>query len=139
MDEIYSKIENDKLLHLIHRISDFTNRSELIDANEFLQISSLELTKDQSFLAHKHIWKQLGSALSIAQESWVVIKGTVEVTFYDIDDSKIASYDLSPGDISVTLYGGHSYRVIEDSLVYEFKTGPYFGQAKDKVFINEIE
>jgi hypothetical protein len=43
---------------------------------------------------------------------------------------------LEPGDISLTLHGGHNYVALEeDTLVYEFKTGPYLGQEKDKVFI----
>jgi len=77
--------------------------------------------------------------MSIAQESWVIIRGQVEVTLYDLDDEVLSSYVLNPGDISITLYGGHSYRVLEDTLAYEFKTGPYFGQALDKEFIGREE
>ena len=139
MELIHSKLENKKLLHLIHRLDDFRNRSEIVEPNEYLQVSSLELMKNQSFLAHRHIWKELDNNLSLAQESWVVIRGKVEVSFFDLDDSLIQTFELNQGDISITLYGGHSYKVLEDSLVYEFKTGPYFGQARDKVFIDDTK
>ena len=37
----------------------------------------------------------------------------------------------------MTFRGGHNYLCLEDdSLVYEYKTGPYYGQKKDKVFID---
>ena len=54
----------------------------------------------------------------------------------DIDDNIIAEPILKEGDASFTLYGGHTYEILEDNtLVYEYKTGPYEGQKLDKVFI----
>ena len=71
----------------------------------------------------------------IAQESWVVIKGSGKVFFYDTDMALLETHTLSAGDSSFTLEGGHTYEILEeDTLVYEYKTGPYEGQAKDKVF-----
>jgi len=36
----------------------------------------------------------------------------------------------------MTFFGGHNYLIMQDdTLVYEFKTGPYTGQQNDKVFI----
>ena len=44
---------------------------------------------------------------------------------------------LEVGDASFTLEGGHTYTILEDdTLVYEYKTGPYEGQKNDKVFID---
>ena len=43
---------------------------------------------------------------------------------------------LEQGDASFTLEGGHNYQILEDNtLVYEYKTGPYEGQKLDKVFL----
>ena len=45
---------------------------------------------------------------------------------------------LLPGDASFTLYGGHTYKILEqDTIVYEYKTGPYLGQTFDKEFIRD--
>ena len=61
----------------------------------------------------------------------------VRCKFYDIDDKLIAEPILEPGDASFTLHGGHTYEILEeDTIVYEYKTGPYEGQTLDKVFIN---
>jgi hypothetical protein len=72
----------------------------------------------------------------IAQESWIVIKGSVKCIFYDVDDTIIAEPILYPGDASFTLGVGHNYLILEDNtIVYEYKTGPYEGQELDKKFI----
>ena len=58
--------------------------------------------------------------------------------FYDLDDTIIEKPILKPGDCSVTLGGGHTYKILEHgTLVYEYKTGPYKGQELDKKFIGE--
>jgi hypothetical protein len=37
----------------------------------------------------------------------------------------------------MTFRGGHNYLILEDdTIVYEYKTGPYLGQELDKVFLN---
>lgn len=136
MREIYSKIDPSRLLHFVKRPEDFGAREELIDPSEVLQLSSQAVAKGAKFRPHKHITKSVQIRELTAQESWVVISGRVRATFYDTDDSVIESVELSSGDVSVSLAGGHGYEILEDSRVLEFKTGPYLGQALDKVFID---
>ena len=134
---IYSKIHPGKLLHLINRLSDITDRSNLIPGENFIQCASLKMQNGHTFPAHKHIVKDRHHFKQIAQESWVVIKGRVKCIFYDIDDTVIATPILEAGDASFTLYGGHTYEILEDdTVVYEYKTGPYEGQELDKEFID---
>ena len=102
---------------------------------EFIQLSALNMEEGHTFKPHKHIWKP-GEKQCIAQESWVVIKGSVKVTMYDLDDTIIKEPILITGDCSVTLGGGHTYLALKDNtLVYEYKTGPYKGYQMDKVLI----
>jgi hypothetical protein len=135
MIEIYSQKKSNQLLHIVNKLEPQKGREALVGSENFLQVMTLSLNAGQSFPAHKHIWKNLEGAKTIAQESWVVISGKIKVDFFDIDDTFLCSYDLSAGDASITLFGGHSYQVLENSFVYEFKSGPYLGQDKDKVFI----
>jgi hypothetical protein len=94
------------------------------------------MEKGKTFRPHKHIWKERTRNV-IAQESRVVIQGSVKCIFYDIDNTIIAEPILYPGDASFTLEGGHNYLILEDNtLVYEYKTGPYEGQALDKTFLD---
>lgn len=136
MEQYFSKQDNTKLLHLIVRKKEIPlGRVDLINDNHFIQCSTLFMEKGKTFRPHKHIWKQRTQNI-IAQESWIVIQGSVKCIFYDLDDSVIAESVLKPGDASFTLEGGHNYLILEDdTLVYEYKTGPYEGQAMDKTFI----
>ena len=136
MEKIYSKVEADKLLHVINRLDDINGRTEVIPENNFIQCATLKMEKDKTFPPHKHITKDRHYTEQIAQESWVVIKGSVKCILFDIDDQIIATPILYPGDASFTLYGGHTYEILEDdTIVYEYKTGPYEGQSLDKKFI----
>jgi cupin fold WbuC family metalloprotein len=138
MEKIYSRIEPSKLLHVINRLSDITGRKDIIPEDNFIQCATLKMEKGKTFPPHKHIIKERHYNNQIAQESWVVIKGKVQCIFYDIDDNIIAEPILEAGDASYTLYGGHTYKILEDdTIVYEYKTGPYEGQKLDKVFIDE--
>ena len=96
------------------------------------------MMKGKTFPAHKHITKDRHYSEQIAQESWVIIKGKVKCFLYDIDDTILSTPVLEAGDASFTLYGGHTYKILEDdTIVYEYKTGPYEGQSLDKVFLDE--
>ena len=136
MMKIYSKVNPEKLLHIVVRKSEIVKgRNEIVPENNFIQCGILNMEKGKTFPPHKHIWKERTRNV-IAQESWIVIQGSVKCIFYDLDDQIIATPILYPGDASFTLEGGHNYEIQEDdTLVYEYKTGPYEGQALDKTFI----
>ena len=136
MEKIFSKQQPEKLLHVIVRKSDLTpGRVEVVPEDHFIQCALLNMEKGKTFKPHKHIWKERTRNV-IAQESWIVIQGSVKCIFYDIDDQIIATPILYPGDASFTLEGGHNYEIQEDNtLVYVYKTGPYEGQSEDKTFI----
>jgi len=136
MEKIYSKQQPDKLLHVIVRKEDLTpGRIEVVPEDQFIQCALLNMENGKTFKPHKHIWKERTRNV-IAQESWIIIQGSVKCTFFDIDDQLIAEPVLYPGDASFTLEGGHTYTILEDdTLVYEYKTGPYEGQELDKTFI----
>lgn len=137
MIEYYSKVDPTKLLHVVVRKEDLKpGRKDIIPEEHFIQCSHLNMEKGKTFRPHKHIFKNRTRDV-IAQESWIVIQGKVKCIFYDLDDTILVEPILEPGDASFTLEGGHNYEILEDNtLVYEYKTGPYEGQALDKTFIN---
>jgi len=136
MEKIYSKIEPNKLLHVVNRLHEFQGRKEVIPEDNFIQCATLRMEKGKTFPPHKHIIKDRHYPEQIAQESWVVIRGSVKCILYDIDNTVLSTPTLKQGDASFTLYGGHTYEILEDdTLVYEYKTGPYEGQKLDKEII----
>ena len=139
IESIYSKKSKDLLLHQLFKPCDKkpSSRINISPEHESLQVSHLVLKSDQTFKAHKHII--FDRNMPMAQESWVVIKGKVKVFYYDIDEKLLITRDLHPGDCTMTYRGGHNYKALEENtVVYEFKTGPYYGIEKDKVFLKNV-
>ena len=135
MELFHSQVETRKLLHLVCRGSELADkRINLTDPAEFLQVAGLCLSAGDTFRPHKHL--PIEKLTRITQESWVVVRGLVIASLFDLDDSLLAEVPLHAGDLSITFYGGHTYRCEQDALVYEFKTGPYLGVEQDKVFID---
>ena len=113
-------------------------RTDIIAENNHLQFSALELVKNHKFRPHFHIPKKINYTETIAQEAWVIIRGSIRAIHYDINSKILNEEILNTGDVAVTLSGGHTFEVLEeDTIVYEFKTGPYLGVELDKVFIKD--
>jgi len=137
MEKIYSKVKEDCLLLNLVRAKEITeNRIDLSPEEEYLQVAVKQLTKGTSFKPHKH--KELKRNTDLTQESWVFLGGRVRAKFYDLDDSLILDTEMTGGDCVVVFRAGHSFEVLEDNtIIYEFKNGPYYGIEADKEFINE--
>jgi len=132
MSRIYSKLDPTELILSELKASDIQNyRTDLSPDKEFLQVSGRKLKLGTIVPAHKHL--QVDRNTNITQEAWVVLKGKVKGIFYDLDNTIIYETILTDGDCIVLYRGGHSLEVLEeDTIFYEFKTGPYFGVEVDK-------
>ena len=136
MKQVYSQVEPGKLLHIINRFEEIGSRTDVAPADQFIQLATLRMEKGKTFRPHKHIWKPAAKLEVIAQESWVVIQGSVKIFMYDLDDKLIGTEIINQGDCSMTFEGGHTYEILEENtVVYEYKTGPYTGVENDKVFL----
>jgi len=133
MKKVFSRIEPRKLILSSIKKDEITEyRSDISPEEEYLQVSARKIRKGVKVKAHKHI--EVNRTSDITQESWVVLSGSIRGTFYDIDGSFLTKLILREGDAVVLFRGGHSLEVLEDNTVfYEFKTGPYLGQENDKV------
>lgn len=135
MEKHYSAIDG-QLNHIILTLSDLielsSNRVNVCPDESFLQLGLIK-SGPRSYAPHFHLDHQTPRQIIRAQESWVVMRGSVEVTLFDKDDSVQATKTLNQGDVTLTLYGGHGYKILEEgTLVYEFKSGPYEGIEIDK-------
>jgi|TARA_B100000073_G_scaffold63827_1_gene47151 hypothetical protein len=138
MKKVYSKNNPDKLLHLINKFDEIVDRTNVAPDDQFIQLATLRMDKGKTFKPHQHIWKPAPREEVIAQESWVVIQGSVIIHMYDTDGTHIGDEVIRRGDCSMTFEGGHTYTILEeDTVVYEYKTGPYTGIENDKVFIED--
>lgn len=113
------------------------DRVDIGDENQFLQVAKQSRFVGNDADPHQH--RINVRTIHATQEAWVVIRGKIQTSLYDIDDAFLDSIVLSAGDCLVTFYGGHGLKVLEDVVIYEFKSGQYLGQEKDKRFIKEKE
>lgn len=112
------------------------NREDFSDPSEFLQGALIDIPAGHSFAPHVHLERNRSFTDLRAQETWIVMAGQVEVTYFTDEGAFITREVLSSGDVSISFRGGHGYRTISsDARVYEFKIGPYEGQESDKAFI----
>lgn len=135
MINYYSKINPEKIIFTMIKKENITKqRQNLTPDSEFLQVGAKRTYVNDFFKPHKHL--PCEKKVTITQEAWVILNGKAEGSFYDLDDSFLCSITLNDGDCVVIYNGGHSLKILEDdTLLYEFKNGPYFGTEKDKVFI----
>lgn len=136
MKKIFSKIKKKKLLHLTFSPTKKNQRINISPEEEFMQLCYLNLNKKNKFLPHKHFWKPNNKKKIIVQESWLLIKGSAKVLFYDLDDKFLTSKILKPGEVSITFAGGHKLDILKNNtIIYEHKNGPYEGQKKDLKYL----
>ncbi len=109
------------------------DRIDLSSPEQRLQIAALNFKYGNTFIPHYHIYHDVNYSQAKTQEAWIIIAGKVKMTCYDTDNTIIDEVILYPGDCSITFNGGHNYVSLEDNtLLYEVKTGPYYGIEKDK-------
>ena len=131
------------LLHEIIRVAKDDSqilelkRIDFSDPKEFLQGAIIEMPAKHSFRAHVHLERERSFSNLRAQESWIIMRGKVEVDYFTDAGDLIGTEALNAGDITISFRGGHGYRTLStDAIVYEFKSGPYEGLEIDKKFIH---
>ena len=132
----YSKINDKKIIFSLFKFNNFKkNRIDFTPETEYLQASCSLLNKNKKIQSHKH--KSNKRTINITQEAWLIFRGSIKAKFFDIDDSHFEEIVLTSGDCVVLFNGGHSFNTLdEDTILYEFKNGPYFGAIKDRIEID---
>ena len=125
MKQVYSKQNPDISLHLICK------------ASEYKQGSTTFLTPDSNLLQaavvycppightfkgpHKHL--PCTRTTHETYEAFIIHKGKLKVTMYDVDESNLGQEILTEGDLYIILgKGGHGFEVLtSDTIFFELK------------------
>jgi hypothetical protein len=67
-------------------------------------------------------------------ELLVVRSGRCIMDVYDADRQLVCSRELLAGDTVLSIGGGHGFRMLEDTVLFELKQGPYAGGAEKDRF-----
>ncbi len=138
MLKINSKVKPDQLIHVVTRLGEGESgkMNFMVPEEECLQAAAgVKFVNGHTFSgAHKHLPNKRTTFKT--QEAFILVKGSVELTMYDLDNKEIAKEILNQGDCYIYLDGGHALKVLtDDTSFYEIKNGPYLGRDKDKEFI----
>ena len=130
LQRVFSARQPDQLLHIIvNANAESSRRVDLTPADEALQMSVIPLGAGRVVKPHQHIARVLPAEERMVQESWIVVRGSIEVQLFDLDRTLLQSAVLVAGWLLVTLRGGHSLKAVsEGTVILECKPGPYLGR-----------
>ncbi len=132
--QIFSAKSPGVLLAVLYSPSRIKNRVELTEPQRILQVCMIPLEKDVQVPPHRH--NQIERSTIGTTECWVVMDGSIQLDIYDLDNNLLDSWILSSGSIVITCEGGHGLTSLEaNTVIYEFKNGPFFGSTFDKLHI----
>lgn len=134
MEKLYKE---NKLYHCYLNANEYPEgRINVTEPEEYLQCAIININNGKKFDPHVHI--ECKRETNTTQEAWIVIKGKIKITYYDEECKPMGSAIISAGGCTMSFWGGHKYECLEDgTVVYEFKSGPYFGKDADKIVFND--
>ncbi len=118
------------LLALVFRYSPIEVHDELTrgvnaytDAEDPLQVLAINYPTGHKIPLHSH--NIFSRTTYQSQEAIIVLKGLVNCIIYNSNRHHIKTIVLAQHDIIVLLGGGHSFEMLQDSVLLEFKNGPH--------------
>jgi len=96
------------------------------------------MNRPSGYVIPPHVHNKVLRSVEITQEVLIVLKGRVRIDYYDEKINYLESRFAGKGDIIFLGYGGHGFKILEDSEIVEVKQGPYCGEM-DKIRFNPID
>ena len=125
--------EGGKILAIIIR-SGKVMKSQFFSPEDFPpQIGAISKTKGEKIQAHLH--NEPIRTVRTTQEFLYLEKGKVKVSIYNNQGKTIAKRILKQGDKILSASGGHGFEILEDTVFFEVKQGPYPGYDKAKTYL----
>jgi hypothetical protein len=82
----------------------------------------------------RHVHRPIQRSLVGTAEVIHIREGRCLADLYDAQRRHVATVTLDRGDIIVLLAGGHGFRMLEDTVLFEIKQGPYTGLDEKERF-----
>lgn len=95
------------------------------------------MNREKDYVIVPHVHNNVPRTVEMTQEVLIIQSGKVRVDFYDDGKNYLESRIAYEGDIVYLGYGGHGFKMLEDSEIVEVKQGPYCG-TMDKVRFEPI-
>jgi hypothetical protein len=82
----------------------------------------------------RHMHRAINRHLIGTSEVLIVKSGHCLIDIYNDDRQLVVTYELYPGDVMLMVGGGHGFRMLEDTVLFEIKQGPYIGVDEKEHF-----
>jgi len=82
----------------------------------------------------RHVHRSLERRIVGTSEVIIVKKGRCLLSVYNDNHEIVAMRELHSGDIMLMVGGGHSFHMLEDTVLLEVKQGPYTGVDEKERF-----
>jgi len=96
------------------------------------------MRREKGYFIQPHVHNPVKREVIWTQEVLYIKSGKVRVDFYNKSKKYIQSTILMTGDVILLANGGHGFKMLEESEIYEIKQGPYCGD-EDKTRFNSVE
>lgn len=125
--------EGKTILAIIIKGSD-TKKYQFFSPESFpLQIGAVGKKKGEKIRAHLH--NEPVRTVRTTQEFLYIEKGRVRVSIYNKLGKVVAKRILKKNDKILSASGGHGFEILEDTVFFEIKQGPYPGYDKAKTYL----
>jgi hypothetical protein len=112
-----------------------------MDPGETSFVTPDDMTMQAGFIVYpaggevaRHVHRPLARSIVGTGEVLVVRRGSCEVELYDEARQPLATRLLVAGDVIVLVAGGHGFSMLEDTVLFEIKQGPYTGLDEKERF-----
>ena len=95
------------------------------------------MNRAKGYVIAPHVHNVVPRTVELTQEVLIIQRGKVRVDYYDDNQQYLESRIANEGDILFLGYGGHGFKMLEDTEIVEVKQGPYCG-TMDKVRFEPI-
>jgi cupin fold WbuC family metalloprotein len=92
-----------------------------------LQMGMIVYNKNEAITPHVHL--PITRSVEGTSECIVVRSGRCLIDIFDSNKRFVSTHELKAGAIILLLGGGHGFRMLEDTVLFEVKQGPYAGEA----------
>jgi mannose-6-phosphate isomerase-like protein (cupin superfamily) len=125
MKNVKEIIYDNKLIAIIVRVGFSSRGIKFFTAPDSSQQLAY-INHPKGHLISPHVHNPIPRKIIFTREVIFVKSGKLKVDFYYNKNKYLESIILKAGDIAFISSGGHGFKFLEDSEIFEVKQGPYF-------------
>lgn len=126
-------IEDEVVLAIIIRANILPEKTTFITPETFTQQAGFVVyPKGGTITAHDHV--PVERHIVGTSETLIVKKGKLLTRIYNLNRRLVKEVELGEGDILMLVNGGHGFSMMEDTVLFEIKQGPYTGLVEKERF-----